>query len=146
MAYADRCLRKAILLFNEIKDEAHKKHIHKAISSLWMIIELILRAIIFRYKHATYDRPGKLISVFSRSILPIINISEDITPKLNSLYDLRKRTLHRTDIMGSRELRKALMLFCHILNLLSSELKQINPNIRKLLTDAEKLCHNRAMN
>jgi len=144
MRYPDKCIRKAILLLNEVKDEICEKHTHKIISTLWIIIELLLRAIIFHYKHVTYDKPGKLISVLGRAILPIINI-DDIIPRLNTLYDLRSRTVHRSDIMGSKELRKALMLFCHILNVLSDELRSLYPNIEEMLEDAEGLCHSKVI-
>jgi len=140
MKYVDRCLKKAVILFNEIRYEVSEEHVHKVISILWAIIELFLRAIVYRYKHTTYDKPGKLISVFDKSILPIIGVSEDIVSKLNSLYNLRRRTVHRPDIMGFKELRKGLTLFCQITDILSNELKRLNPSIEKALRSLRELC------
>ena len=140
MSYVDKCFKKVLLLFGEVKEEIDKEHPHKTILALWAIIELFLRALVYRYKRATYDRPGKLISVFSRSILPLIRVKEDIVLKINVLYDLRKRAAHRPDIMGSKELEKAWRLFCQIIDFLLRELKRMFPKVEDILKYAKRYC------
>ena len=62
--YLDRCLRKADQLFKEITDEKGKHHVYKLIFAYWEAVEMLIRSIIYKLKKTTYEKPGKLISVF----------------------------------------------------------------------------------
>ena len=124
-----------ILLQEAIKDSSMGCH-NKAVSTFWFSIEQLLRAITYFYKRVTYEKPGKLISMFST--LPC-GKNKKIVTALNTLYNLRRLVDHTTGIIDYERFLRARQLARTIFEYLLPILEKIGTDTKDLKETLNKL-------
>ncbi len=107
-SYSDRCIRKASILIGEVLTDYSLDHIYKTIVGFWEIVELLLRAIIYMKNKTTYEKPRKLINEYAK----ITKVSKGALASINTLYELRKKTVHKPLILTRKNVEKARKAFC----------------------------------
>lgn len=136
--YSERCLLKIEALLGEIIDDLELGHIYKTIAALWEIIELTIRAFIYRKIRNTYEKPKKLIHELKKILkTEHIHLSE---AKIIFQYEMRKRAVHRPAILTKKDLKLAKNNFCATINPLIELLEKTNMNTNKIRELTEKLC------
>jgi len=136
--YAVRCILKAESLAEELDEEIKWGHVYKTIAAFWEVIELLLRAIIYGRKRTTYESPGKLISVFVQIIQP--PYIRQITSDLNTLYNYRKRVIHKAILLNRGDVLEAKQIFCKLMPILLEILEKDGYKIYKLKMIHRNLC------
>ena len=139
LSYAVRCIVKAECLARELVDDVEKGHIYKTIATFWEVIELLLRAIIYKRKRTTYESPGKLISVFAKLIPPTYSPSLVIST-INTLYNHRKKAVHKAILLNIDDVNSAKPSFCEAIRILLGILEKEGYNMDVLKNMASKIC------
>ena len=67
MDYVYRCLKKAKAVLDEVIEE-DESHPYKQIVGIWEALEQIIRAVIYAYRHVTYEKPQKLINMLPKLV------------------------------------------------------------------------------
>ena len=117
-SYSDRCIQKASFLIEEVLDDYSLGHIYKTIVGFWEIVELLLRAIIYIKKKTTYEKPRKLINEYVK----IAKLPKGVPASINTLYELRKKTVHKPSILTKKNIEEAKKAFCDVIRELTKEI------------------------
>ena len=117
LSYDIRCMVKAESLEKELVDDIGRGHIYKTIAAFWEVIELLLRVIIYKRKRATYESLGKLISVFAKLIPPAYS-PRLVISTLNTLYNHRKKAVHKAILLNIDDVNSAKPRFCEAIRIL----------------------------
>jgi len=139
-SYAERCIIKTKRLIKELADEIRMGHVYKTIASLWEVLELLLRAITYESKRVTYESPGKLISVFAELFPQVYKPPQPVISALNTLYNLRKKAVHKAVILNEDSVYEAKLSFCNAIHTLLEILEKEGYNMSAIREKVQIIC------
>ena len=136
--YAERCVLKMEYLLKETIEDIESGHIYKPIAAMWEIVELSLRAIIYRMTKNTFEKPKKLIHELKKLMK---KEQKDVSEsRLIFQYEQRKRAVHRPIILTREVLVESKDNFCVIMRQLIPILKQNRLDTQRIEILVDALC------
>lgn len=112
MDYAERCLKKAEYLLDEVLTEK-EPHYYKQIVAIWEILEQLLRALLFCKRKIVYERPQKIIASIPRYFPELKN--PRFLANLQKAYNMRKLVVHKPRVPNKDDLHRIIKNFCFVI-------------------------------